>query len=209
MRTAPESFEARYSKTADPWGFADDPYERAKFARTVTALGGRRFRRALELGNANGELTALLAPHCEALVALDAAPTAVARATRRLAALTHVEVRCGLVPEDLPAGPWDLVVASEILYYLGPELLEATVERVLAGLETGGLLLAVHWTGEAPSHRMAADVVHEHLLAEPALRAVASERHEGYRLDLLEAAVSPTPDDPSAPRAPEHSHEHP
>jgi len=54
MRTAPASFEARYRETPDPWGFADAPYERAKYARTIAALGGRRFGRALELGCANG-----------------------------------------------------------------------------------------------------------------------------------------------------------
>lgn len=186
MRTAPASFEARYREKRDPWGFADDPYERAKYARTIAALGARRFGRALELGCANGELTALLAPACDALVALDAAPTAVAQAAETLAGLDSVVVRRGVIPEDLPAGPWDLVVASEILYYLGPELLEATVTRTVAELAPGGWLLAVHWTGEAASHPLGADVVHARLLADPALRALTAERHPDYRVDLLE-----------------------
>lgn len=189
MRTAPASFEARYQAAPDPWGFADDPYERAKYARTIAALEGRRFPRALELGCANGELTALLAPSCDALVALDGAPTAVARAAQRVAHTTSVEVQRGLVPEDLPAGPWDLVVASEILYYLEGDLLETTVARLVADLAPGGVLLAVHWTGDAPSHRTAADAVHARLLAEPALRSTLGERHDGYRLDRLERAT--------------------
>lgn len=189
MRTAPGSFEARYEETPDPWGFATDPYERAKYARTVAVLGDRRFARALELGCANGELTALLAPACDALVALDAAPTAVARAAARFADDATVEVREGLVPEGLPAGPWELVVASEILYYLGAGLLDETVARLVADLAPGGLLLAVHWTGQAASHQLDADTVHERLLAEPTLRTVVAERHAGYRLDLLERAT--------------------
>ncbi len=186
MRTAPASFEARYREEPDPWGFASSPYERAKYTRTVAALGGRRFARALELGCANGELTALLAPSCATLVALDGAPTAVARARARAA--PHVDVRCGLVPEELPAGPWDLVVASEVLYYLGPELFERTVTALVAALLPGGLLLAVHWTGVAASHPLGADVVHDRLLADPALLPVQAERHDSYRLDLLERA---------------------
>lgn len=185
-RTAPASFEARYEQTEDPWGFADDPYERAKYARTLAALGRRRFGRALELGCANGELTALLAPRCEALVAVDAAPTAVARAAERFADRAGVEVRRGVIPEGLPAGPWELVVASEILYYLGAELLDATVSRLVAELEPGGLLVAVHWTGEAASHPQSADAVHARLLDDPALRPLAAARHPGYRLDTLE-----------------------
>ena len=186
MRTAPASFEARYREAPDPWGFAHDPYERAKYARTVAALGPSRFVRGLELGCANGELTALLAPVCDALVAVDAAPTAVARARARLAGEPGVEVRLAVLPEQLPAGPWDLVVASEVLYYLGAELLDATVAHLVADLRPGGLLLAVHWTGTAPSHPQSADAVHERLLADPALRGVVAERHEGYRLDVLE-----------------------
>ncbi len=183
MRTAPASFEARYRRDADPWGFAHDPYERTKYARTLAALGTRRFGRALELGCANGELTALLAPACDTLVAVDAAPTAVARARERV---PQADVRVALIPEELPTGPWELVVASEVLYYLGPALLDATVERLVADLAPGGLLLAVHWTGEAPSHPLGADAVHARLLAQPGLRPRIAERHEGYRLDLLE-----------------------
>ena len=186
MRTAPASFEARYRAERDPWGFADDPYERAKYARTVAALGGRRFARALELGCAHGELTALLAPACDQLVAVDAAPTAVARAAERFAGDDAVTVRAATIPEELPPGPWELVVASEVLYYLGPELLEETIARLVADLAPGGLLLAVHWIGEATSHPSGADAVHARLLAEPGLRSTVAERHPGYRLDALE-----------------------
>ena len=184
-RTPPESFERRYREHRDPWGFATDPYERDKFARTLAALGPRRFGRALELGCANGDLTALLAPACAELVALEAAPTAVARARERLAGVAGVEVRQGLMPEDLPDGPWELVVASEVLYYLGAELLAQTVGRLVDGLQPGGLLLAVHWTGTAASHPVAGDQVHDLLVAEPRLERVRGERPDGYRLDLL------------------------
>ncbi len=184
-RTPPASFEERYRAEADPWGFATDRYERAKYERTVGALGERQFSDALELGCANGELTALLAPRCARLLAVDAAPSAVARARER--ALPGVEVGRATLPEELPRGDWELVVASEILYYLGAELLTRALDGLLEDLQPGGLLLAVHWTGEAASHPLSADAVHERLLAAPMLRSVTSERHPGYRLDLLEA----------------------
>lgn len=185
VRTPPDLFEARYRAEPDPWGFATDPYEREKYAMTIEALGARRFADALELGCANGELTALLAPRCERLVAVDGAPSAVTRAQAR--ALPGVEVHRATLPEELPRGDWELVVASEIFYYLGDELLTRTLSDLTGDLRPGGLLLAVHWTGEAASHPLSADAVHERLLAEPTLRSVMSERHPGYRLDLLEA----------------------
>ena len=77
---------------------------------------------ALELGGSIGVFTALLAPRCRPLVTLDAAPTAVAAARAHLAGVDgagHAEVRLG---DDSgvtsPTAPFDLVVASEILYYL-------------------------------------------------------------------------------------------
>lgn len=186
-RVAPETFEARYRDEADPWGFASEPYEQAKYARTLAALGDRRFARALELGCSIGVLTAELASRCDALLGLDGAPTAVAQARRRLAAFPGAEARVGLVPEDIPPGPWELVVASELLYYLDAEGLGVTCERLTEVLAPGGLLLVVHWTGRAASHPLHADVVHERLLAEPGWRACHAEVHPGYRLDLLEA----------------------
>ena len=188
-RTDPATFEARYREHADPWGFTTDPYEQAKFARTLAALGPRHFATALELGCSIGVLTEQLAGRCDRLVALDAAPSAVRCARERLAGAPGVTVRCALVPEDLPPGPWELVVASEVLYYLDAELLDVAVGRLVRDLAPGGLLLAVHWTGTAASHALAADDVHARLLTAPGLRAVYAETHERYRLDLLERAA--------------------
>ena len=178
-------FEALYRADPDPWGFADDPYERAKYARTVAALGGARARRALELGCSIGVLTAALAAHCDALVACDAAPTAVATARERLTGTPGVEILQAVLPGELPAGPFDLVVASEVLYYLDGPALARTLDGLEAALAPGGVLLAVHWTGHAPSHPLHADEVHAVLRARPALRLDLEERHDGYRLDRL------------------------
>ncbi len=66
-----EHFEELYKKSEDPWSFATSEYERRKYERTLDALGGRRFSQALELGCSIGVFTAMLAPHCDELVAVD------------------------------------------------------------------------------------------------------------------------------------------
>ena len=43
-------FEALYAADEDPWDFTTSAYERAKYDRTVAALGDRRFARGLEVG---------------------------------------------------------------------------------------------------------------------------------------------------------------
>ena len=182
-RVPPEDFEERYRRHADPWGFATSPYELEKYARTVAALEGARHGRALELGCAIGVLTERLAPSCASLTAIDASPTAVGRARSRTSGLPHVDVRVATLPEDLPSGRWDLVVASEVLYYFDDEVLDDLLHRLEAALDPGGTLLAVHFTEDAPDHRQSGDAVHGRLLRREALHHAGGERRPRYRLD--------------------------
>jgi SAM-dependent methyltransferase len=185
-RLDPATFEQMYREREDPWDFATSSYEATKYDRTIAALGERRFARGLEVGCSIGVLTARLAERCDALVALDAAPTAIARARERLAGLGHVEVAVGVIPEDLPAGPFDLIVCSEVLYYFSVTALADVLDRLEAVLRPGGALLAVHWRPPTRTYPMRGDAVHDLLRDRPALRPVHDERHDRYVLDLLE-----------------------
>jgi predicted TPR repeat methyltransferase len=186
MSVDPATFERMYREEEDPWGFATSDYERAKYDRTIAALGARRFRRGLELGCSIGVLTERLAARCDELVGLDTSPTAVARARERV---PGAELRVATLPDELPAGPFDLVVASEVLYYFAPEPLAGLLDAVEAALEPGGRLLAVHWLPRTRTYPLLGDQVHEILRARPALRLLHEERHERYRLDLFERAA--------------------
>ena len=183
----PEAFEARYRAHPDPWGTLTDPYEVAKRRRALEACGPGPFERACELGAGVGALTAELAPRCGELLALDAAPTAVDAARARLAPFPHAQARVATIPADLPAGPFDLVVASEVLYYLDPDALEAVAAWAGRVLTAGGRLVAVHWTGTADDLRTDAASVAATLRARPDLGDTgAGSVQPGYRLDVLE-----------------------
>jgi predicted TPR repeat methyltransferase len=183
----PATFERMYRAEADPWSFETSPYEAAKYDRTLAALGGRRFRRGLELGCSIGVLTASLAARCDELVALDTSPTAVARARERLGAAA--DIRIATLPEQLPEGPFDLVVASEVLYYFTPDVLVGLLDALEAALQPGGLLLAVHWRPPTRTYPLRGDEVHAILAARTGLEPVHAERTERYRLDLLRTAA--------------------
>ncbi len=184
-RVDPADFEQRDRRAEDPWSFATSPYELDKYADTVRAIGAQRVPSALELGCSIGVLTRLLAARCDDVLAVDGSRTAVAAATRRTADLPHVRVASALLPEELPTGRWELIVASEILYYFDPPLLDGLLDGLEARLTGDGVLLAVHYTGEAPDHRLTGDEVHDRLLNRPAL-AVTHDRHcPGYRLTRL------------------------
>jgi SAM-dependent methyltransferase len=179
-------FEARYRADADPWGYATSAYEQAKYAATLAACGPGPFARALELGGSIGVFSALLAPRCERLDTLDAAPTAVTAARERLTSHAGAQPRIGSIPEDLPAGPFDLVVASEVLYYLDGERLTATLARLAEVLVTGGRLVAVHWRPIGPERPLSAERLHRVLRSRSWLAPVAELHRPEYLLDVLE-----------------------
>lgn len=183
-------FERLYETDPDPWGFESSDYERAKYAETLAALDGRRFRFVLELGCSIGVMTAALAPCCDRLLGIDIAETALARARERCAGIDHVAFQRAWLPDrfpDLPEGSCDLVLISELLYFLSPEDNARLAEQVMRVLAPGGLVLLVNWTGETNTP-CTGDQAAE-LFAARCIEAergpVTSARHEGYRLDRI------------------------
>lgn len=160
MSAAADAFEARYQADPDPWETLTSDYEREKRRQTLEACGPGPFTSACDLGAGTGALAVELAPRCERLVALDGAPTAVAATRERLVPFAHAEARVATVPEGLPEGEsYDLIVASEILYYLDDAALAKTLAWIDGALKPGGRLVAVHWTGTAPDLRRDAAAV--------------------------------------------------
>lgn len=160
--SAPVSrFAALYADGADPWR-GDSWYERRKRAVVLACLPRERYRCAVEPGCGTGELTVGLAGRAATVRASDPVPEAVRRARTRTADLDGVRVEVAALPAAVPAGPVDLAVFSEVLYYLDDDTVRATLDRTLAALEPGGDVLVVHWRGwpaEAPrdaaaTHRM-------------------------------------------------------
>ena len=82
-------------------------------------------------------------------------------------------VLLGRIPDAIPPAAYDLVIASEILYYLAPEVLERTLERLRGCLVTGGRLVAVHWRPPGPERPFSADEVHARLHEQPMAAARA------------------------------------
>jgi predicted TPR repeat methyltransferase len=167
-------FELLYARHADPWQYETSPSERAKYERTLAALGGRRFGRALEVGCSIGVFTDLLAPRCDELLAVDVSRLAVRRARERLAGEPHVRVERARIPAGMPAGPFDLIVCSEVLYYLTRGQAVDAIARIRAALAPGGSVLAVHRREQGRSTPISGEEVHdllaEHLGAAPVLQ---------------------------------------
>lgn len=140
-------FDSMYEADPDPWGFDSRFYEHRKYALTLAALPRRRYERAVEPGCANGALTELLAARCDELIAFDFVEDAVERARRRLSGSAHVTVQCAEFPLWWPPGTGDLVVWSEVAYYLNDAGFRRASVGLAEWLRSGGHLVAVHYTG--------------------------------------------------------------
>lgn len=183
-------FDAMYRADPDPWGYLSSPYELEKYARTLEACGPAPLGCVLELGAAAGVFSALLAPGCDRLTTIDFSPTAVTIARERLAGHAHVTVVEGSVPDAIPAGArFDVVVASEILYYLPDADFALALERLPGLLRDGGRLVAVHWRGQAPDLARSAVETHDALRSSglQPLPLPPPDHERGYLLDAFQS----------------------
>ena len=128
----------------DPWNYGS-PYEQEKYARQLMLLPDRPIGRALELACAEGRFTEKLAPRVERLIATDISTTALQRARNRCCAQGNIEFQqLDLAIDPLPE-ELDLIICSEVLYYLDDEAeLERVAQRLTAALKPGGHILTAH-----------------------------------------------------------------
>lgn len=162
--TDPAYFDAMYAAGEDPWGFDHLWYEQRKRDLTVAVLPRRRYAHVLELGSSTGVLSAALLDRCERLTCVELHPRAVDVARRRFASAgDRVRVEVGDIRRWRPSDHHDLVVVSEVLYYLDEDDL-ATVTAWTRAMRDGGAgIVAVHFRHPVPEHVQSGDAVHEGL----------------------------------------------
>ncbi len=183
--TADAYFDEMWATGDDPWDHAGRWSERRKYALTAAALPRATYDRAFEPGCGIGVLTELLAPRSRSHVAMERAARGAALTRERCAGHPGVEVVEGRIPEDWPPGRFDLIVLSEVLYYLSDDELDATLDRVDGALVRDGDLVAVHFRPCVPEHARTGDGVHARLLARPGWTRLAHHVEDGFVLDVL------------------------
>lgn len=150
-------FDRMYERADDPWEFDGRWYERRKRAITLASLPRERFRRAFEPGCSVGVLSAELAARCDELLATDVSDHAVTAAGRRLEAFPRSRAQVLRVPEDWPAGEFDLVVLSEVAYYCDAAGALELGRRAAGSLSRDGVLLTCHWRHPVEDYPLGGD----------------------------------------------------
>jgi Nodulation protein S (NodS) len=175
-------FDRLYDASPDPWEFRSRPYEIRKRAVTLACLPDDRYASVFEPGCSIGVLTCALASRCERVLSMDVSALALALAADNVP--SNVELRQGAVPEDWPAERFDLVVLSEVGYYLA----EADCWR-LGRLAADGTrdLLAAHWRHPVDDYPLPGDEVHrilEETSTEAGMTHLVEHIEHDFRVDV-------------------------
>jgi SAM-dependent methyltransferase len=153
-------FDRLYHDNPDPWAVDSRWYEERKRSLILAALGRRRYLRGYEAGCGNGHLALPLAARCETFVAADASEEALALARERAGLDMDIEFRKLALPDQWPAGRFDLIVLSEVLYFLDqPSVLEVARE-VRSRLTADGEVIACNWRAHIDGYGHSGHDVH-------------------------------------------------
>ena len=165
--TQQDYFDRLYGDSEDPYLLRTRWYELRKRTLLLAALPQARYRSAYEPGCGNGELSVALAARCEHLLCSDFSQAAVDAARTRTQALPNVQVARLAQPDDWPQaqGPFDLIVLSELGYFLEAHAMQALAERCKASLAPGGTLVACDWRPDFAERALPTDAVHAALEA--------------------------------------------
>ncbi|MBT2372952.1 SAM-dependent methyltransferase [Pseudomonas fluorescens] len=177
-------FDQLFAKNDDPWAFRQRWYERRKRALTLAVLTRPHYASIFEPGCANGELSAELAPRCDRLLCCDTSMAAVILARKRLTEFSHTEVQQRRLPQQWPAQAFELIVLSELCYYLDRDDLCSLIDSALASLTPKGQILACHWRPAIEGCPQTAEQVHELLQARLDMPRLIHHHDSDVLLDL-------------------------
>jgi predicted TPR repeat methyltransferase len=186
-------FEAMYAESSDPWRLADRWYEQRKYAITMAMLPAPRYRHAFEPGCSIGVFTEQLTARCDHVTATDVAATALEAADARLLACGRrdtVTLARSSLDSPWPQGHFDLVVLSEVGYYLSAETLRAVLDRECPRLASGATVIAAHWRHRVAEYPLSGDHANDIVAATRGLHHLAGYRDEGMVIDVFDTAAA-------------------
>lgn len=136
-------FEALHDENPDPWRVNSSFYESRKRAVTLAALPRATYGRVVEIGCSVGALAGDLAARSAQVLAMDESLAALRRAAVALSGVPNVALAHLQVPEGLGRLDAELVVISEVGYFLSPARLQNLADRIASS--PCRTVVACHW----------------------------------------------------------------
>ena len=186
-------FDRMYEASPDPWQLQERWYEQRKLAITLALLPLPRYRHAFEPGCSVGVVTERLAGRCDHVTATDLVPAALEATDRRL---IQAGCRDGVtllrrsLDEDWPATDFDLVVLSEVGYYLEAAALREILDRELPRLTNPATVVAAHWRHRVADYPMTGDQTNDVIAATPGLHRIGGYCDDDVVIDVFDTETS-------------------
>jgi hypothetical protein len=182
-------FDRMYESSADPWQLEQRWYERRKYAITMAVLPHPRYRHAFEPGCSVGVLTELLAGRCDQVTATDVAPAALDAARERVTDSNVTLLRRSL-DEAWPATDFDLIVLSEVGYYLQAATLREMLDREVPRLDNPATIVTAHWRHAVEDYPMTGDQTNGVIAATPGLHRIGGYRDEDVAVEIFDTSTA-------------------
>lgn len=185
-------FKHVYEANEDPWNFETSAYEAAKYAATLAALPRDRYQNALEIGCSIGVLTEMLGKRCSSLLATDVSEKALQKAIDRCQNNSNITFQKMSFPDEIPSDKYDLIMVSEVAYYLSPEKWKNGMDSLYEIMVDEANLVLVHWLPEVHDYPQTGDEVHDSFAnhMKNKMTNVFSSKAENYRIDVWEKDAS-------------------
>lgn len=186
-------FELKFRGNIDPWNYRHSRFERQKRKILIQACGCAKRGRGLELACANGETTRELSRLCLKLTAIDGSPTALAEAQRRNGDIQGLKFVRASLPDEMPRGSFDLIVVSEIAYYLNANDLRRLARSLPDALTPGGRVVVLHHRRRFPDAAQHSGRAHQMLctLLRRSLRPVLRSSYAQFDVAAFEKKLRP------------------
>ncbi len=184
-------FDRMYSRATDPWQLASRWYDRRKYAITTALLPYERYRHAFEPGCSVGVLTEQLMRRCDHVTSTDVSVAALDATNDRLAAgggRDRVTLMRGSIDQPWPPGPFDLVVLSEVCYYLSADVLREVLDREVPRLSAAATVVAAHWRHPVEDYPISGDRVSDIVAATVGLHHLGRYQDPDVAVDVFDCA---------------------
>jgi len=178
-------FAGLYGGSDDPYQLRTRWYEERKRNLLLAALPAQRYAHAYEPGCGIGELTVALSKRCDELLAADFSERATEIASQRTRGLRNVRIEQHHLPDDWPhdAGPFDLIVLSELGYFLDESAMRSLAGCCRHSLTAEGTLVACDWRPDFKERALSTDAVHA-ALAALGLTRIARHEEDDFLLQV-------------------------
>jgi SAM-dependent methyltransferase len=136
-------------------------------------------------------LTEKLTGRCDHVTATDIATAALDATHRRLVAggrRRQVTLLRAAFDEPWPPGRFDLVVLSELCYYLTPAALREVLDREVPRLAPGATVVSAHWRHAVADYPMTGDHASDLIGATPGLHHLGGYRDADVTVEVYDSA---------------------